>query len=158
MQASFRARTATAVAALLLSGLLAGCDEQEDPATVVATLVESSPSRASSPVGSAAAKGAELSAVVTVRAWISARNRAVRTGDSSVVDGLTGRGCGACAEYLRGGRWSVDAARVTRHVVRSAWLAVHVTTATRPEERVALEFQVSRVAGTSVVTKIVRVP
>jgi len=157
MQASFPARTATAVAALLLSGLLVGCNDREGPPTMVATLVQSSP-YASAPVGSAAAKGAELSAVVTVRAWISARNRALRTGDSSVVESLTGRECGTCEAYLGGGRWSVDGARVTRHVVRKAWVAVGITAAHRPQERVALEFEVSRVAGTSVVTKIVRLP
>jgi len=156
MKSSIRARSATAVASLLLAGL-AGCSDQDGPPTMVATLVESSP-YAGPPVGSAAAKGAELSAVVTVRAWIAARNRAVGTGDWSVVDDLTGRGCGTCDNYLRGGRWSVDRARVTRHVVRSAWVAVGITIANRPQERVATEFEVSRVAGKSVITKIVRVP
>jgi len=156
MNASLRARTATGFAALLLLGLLAGCIDQERPPAMVTTLVESSP-YVGSPAGSAAAKGAELSAVATVRAWIDARNRAARTGNSSAVDDLTGRGCHACDSYLGGGHWEVAAARVTRHTVRTATVRASINR-TRPRESVALEFEVGRVAGTSVITAIARVP
>lgn len=157
MNASLRARSATAVVALLVAGLLAGCNEQERrPATVVATLLESSP-YPGSPIGSAAAKGAELSAVATVRAWIDARNRSVRTGSSAPVEGLTGRGCEACDSYLDGGRWVVAAARVTRHTVRTATVRAAID-ATPSRTRFMLEVEVARVAGESVVTEIRRVP
>ncbi|WP_183098261.1 hypothetical protein [Nocardioides pelophilus] len=161
MNASLRARSATGIAALLLAGLLvgvlAGCNEQERrPATVVATLVESSP-YPGAPVGSAAAKGAELSAVATVQAWIDARNRSVRTGSATAVDDLTGPGCDACDSYLDGGRWVVVGARVTRHTVRTATVRASIED-TRRRARVALEFEVGRVAGQSAITEIRRVP
>jgi hypothetical protein len=159
MNASLRARSATGIAALLLSGLLAGCNNQEGPTAALAVADESTASPSTPPVGSAAAKGAELSAVVTVRAWIDARNRAVRTGDSAAVDDLTGRGCGACGEYLGGDPWSVAAARVTRHTVRSATVRATINgTQTRRHVAREFEFEVSRVAGESVITKITRVP
>ena len=156
MKSSIRARTAACVAALSIAGLMAGCSEQELKTNAVDAPTESQPLSSLGPVGSAAAAGAELTAEAIVRAWIAARNDGLRTGDRSGVESLTAIGCASCSRLQTGGRWVVDAARVTQHTVDSATVAARVTL---PSARhLALEFEVARVAGEPVITAIVATP
>lgn len=156
MKRFVRARTAACVAALSLGGLVAGCSDQEHSADALDIRVAASLSTSDEQVGSAAAKGAELTAVAIARRWISARNEALRTGDRSAVDALTGPDCGTCERFLRGDRWSVGAARVSQHTVDAATVIARVTS--KGAQHLALKLEVARVAGEPVVTEIVVVP
>ena len=156
MKSSIRARTAACVAALTMSGLMAGCSEQELRTKAVDAATESQASSSLGPVGSAAAAGAELTAEAIVRAWVAARNDAARTGDLSTLDAFTARGCVSCRRLQTGGRWVVDAARVTQHTVDSATVSARVTL--KSAQYLDLEFTVVRVAGEPVITQIVVTP
>ena len=156
MTYSIRARAAACVAALSIAGLVAGCSEQKLQTKAVDAATESPTLSSSGPVGSAAAAGAELTAETMVRAWIAARNDALRTGDLSAVDALTAQGCDSCSRHQQGVRWSVDAARVSQHTVDSATVAARVTLPSA--RRLALEFKVERVDGEPVITAIAVTP
>jgi|GEM_PF-5418441 len=152
MNLSISARSVVGAAALLLAGLVSGCNAQEILATATDAPVERASEPASTPTGTPAAKGRELRAVATVRAWISARNRAVATRDRSAVVASAATICGTCDRYVRGGRWRVESARVTHHTVESATVAVAV--ATSSSGRMSLAFEVALVNGTPQVTSI----
>jgi len=150
MNSSARARFAMCVVALLTAAPVTGCNAQDSP-EVIESVSEPSLSVSSSspgPVGAAAAKGAELTAVATVRAWVAARN-------ASGAAGLAGRDCETCARYLGGDRWRVQSARVTQHTVESATVVARIR---QSRERLTLAFEVTRIAGSPMVTKIVALP
>lgn len=121
MGSSLRLRAVVGSAALLMSGLLTGCNDQE-PAQ---RAVEASAKPPAHLVGSAVAKGADLTAVAAVRAWIAARDD----------------------------RWSIGGARVTRQGSRSATVVARIGSA-EPRRWAAVEFEVGRIDGLSAVTKI----
>jgi hypothetical protein len=156
MKSSVRARSAMGVAALLTAAPMTGCNAQDSPETIEAVSEPSlsvSSSSPGPPAGTAAAKGAELTAVATVRAWVAARN-------ASGADVLAGRECETCARYLGDGRWRVESARVSRHTVESATVVarIRVTAETQSRERLTFAFEVTRIAGSPRVTKIDAVP
>lgn len=156
MNSSIFARSGVATAAFLLGGLLSGCSAPEAPPTATDAPIERGSQPSSTPMGAPAAKGRELRAVATVRAWISARNRALATRDRSAVITRAVTTCGTCDRYLRGGWWRVESARVTRHTVESATVAVAIVTSS--SGRMHLSFEVARVDGTARVTKIAVLP
>jgi hypothetical protein len=153
MKFSNHARAAVCVAVLILVGLAAGCSGQERPTNAVDVAAGGPSTAADQQVGAAAAKGAELTAVAIVRQWIAARNAGLGSGESAAVDGLTASGCSTCERYLGGGRWTVEAARVSRHTVDTATVEARVNT--DAAEDLTLTFEVERVAGEPVVTSIV---
>lgn len=156
MKSSIRLRSALGLAVLMIAAPLTGCSGPET-LDQSARAVDPSPPPTGA-VGSAMAKGAELSAAATVQAWIAVRNRALTTGDTSAVDALTARACTTCGRYVRGGRWRVESARVTRQGSSSATVTTRVTADTRPWERLALDFEVGRVADAPRITAITRLP
>lgn len=152
MNPSISARSAIGAATLLLAGLVSGCNAQEVPDTAVEAAVERGSAPPSTPPGTPAAKGGELRAVATVRAWISARNRAIATRDQPGDITPAATTCGTCDRYLRGGRWRVESVRITQHTVESATVAVAVVTRSAGPMRLA--FEVARVDGAPRVTSI----
>lgn len=179
MKSSVLARSAIGVAAVLFTGSAAGCNAQ-DPSAPIVAVGEPAASQVSSSPGPPAAKGKEVAAVATARAWVSAYNDALRTGDRAAVDALTGEGCLSCnalirsidqvhrrGGYFRGGRWTITSARVTRQASQSATVRARVTVAARttkasgvtepeshPQDRFALQLSVRRVGDTSLVTRV----
>jgi hypothetical protein len=153
MKFSIHARAVVALAALVMAGLPAGCSEQEPQTDALDVIAASLSTASGQQVGTAAAKGAELTAVAIVRGWVAARNEALGSGDTSAVDALTAADCGTCSDFLRGDRWSVDDAHVSQHTVDTATVAARVTL--NAARHLALEFNVVRVAGKPVVTRIV---
>ena len=152
MKFSNHGRAAVCAGALLYVGLVAGCSDQERPPDAVDVRAVAPSNASDQQVGVAAAKGAELTAVAIVRQWIAARNAGLRLGDSAAVDELTASGCSTCGRFRSGGRWTVEAARVSQHSVASATVEARVSSRATGDLR--LEFQVERVAGEPVVTRI----
>lgn len=147
MNLSIRMRAAVGAVTMVIAGVMAGCGEQEpeavDPAESGPASEPSSQPSSPGPVGSAMAKGAELTAVAVVRAWVSDRD-----------DALAAPGCAACDRFRREGRWTVVHARVTRHSVNSATVEVRVLRLALGERR-RFVFEVARVAGEPAITRIV---
>ena len=81
-----RVRSTIGIAALLIAGPMTGCDAQDSTEVIESVSEPSLSTSSSSPAGSAAAKGAELTAVATVRAWVSAYNQGVGTDELLTVD------------------------------------------------------------------------
>jgi hypothetical protein len=161
MKSSLATRSATGLAALLIAAMLAGCAVAGRSAATepyASTMSGSAPA-----VGSAAAKGGELSAVATVQAWVAARNESMATGDSSDMRALTDRTCMSCRAVLastgEGGYWTVDSARVIQQGARSAKVRARVSVAARRSapRRLTLKFEVGRGDG-STVTQIAVLP
>jgi hypothetical protein len=152
MKFSNHARAAVCVAVLLYVGLAVGCSDQERSANAVDVRALAPSNASDQQVGVAAAKGAELTAVAIVRQWIAARNAALVSGDTAAVDALTASGCNTCGRFLRGGRWMVSAARVSRHTVDAATVEARVSSSAAGD--LALELEVERIAGEAVVTRI----
>ena len=115
-------RTPLAAVALLAACLLAACTD-DDPKPDIADPTPSAPSStatagSTSPTVSASPA---LGPVGTVNAWIDARNRALRDGDTTDVDSLSASNCRSCEElnkvirevYAAGGSfntagWTID--------------------------------------------------
>ena len=179
-------RAAVGAVALLLAGVLAGCDDENPPepqGPIESSSEPTSPSTSSTGATSSTSTdaGTVRPPADAVRAWISAYNAASRSGDTSAAAALTGRNCSTCDEllssveevtesggYFRGGRWTVDAARVTHRAQESVTVTAGITAApgstksssdsppeSYPLERFALEFQVSVGAPRTVITSIV---
>lgn len=152
MRSSFPARSAIGSAALLLAGLLSGCNAHQDRVLAVELASDPAPPQPSPPAGTPAAKGRQVRAVAAVRSWIAARNEGLATGDRPILRALAGEECRSCARFLGGARWTILGARVTQHTVDSATVAAAV--AVRERGPLALEFEVTRVAEASIVTQI----
>lgn len=160
MKSSVPARSVIGAAALLAGlvpvGLLSGCEVGGDPDLALDVTATSAAPEQSPPAGTAAAKGQQLDAVATVRAWIASRNEALATGGVSLADALGGGACRRCDRHLDEGRWTVESVRVTRLGAESATVNVRVGVAGGGErEQRTLTFEVARVSGGSMVTKVV---
>ncbi|KAA1425859.1 DUF6318 family protein [Nocardioides antri] len=132
MESSRSVGSAIATAALL-SIFVAGC-AADDPS-------EADPSGAPTTAASAG------SAVGTVRAWIAARNDALRTGDATAASALAAS-CETCQDVLagtervhHGGQWRVDRAMVTEQSGETVTVAADITVA-RPRDEISLRFVV----------------
>jgi hypothetical protein len=114
-------RTRWVLATLLAACLLGACSD-DDPKPNVADPTASAPSSMSATARTPPLTPTPaLSAEDTVRAWIDARNQALRNGDTTAVDNLSTPDCRSCEElnkvigevYAAGGHfhtagWTID--------------------------------------------------
>lgn len=116
-------RTRAVLASLVLLPALAaaGCGADDPEPKFAPTPTESSPAGVeSTPTGSAEVLGPEE----TVRAWVSAYNQALASGDVSGLETLADQDCQTCARFVnpiadvhaeggsfRGGRWELEGAK-----------------------------------------------
>lgn len=182
MLLSFPARTAIAVVALLLVGLLAGCGE-EDPSS---TPPPSGPSQSEvsspgEPTETATQPVDRSTPIETVRNWVAAHNDALGSGDTEGAEALTKPGCRTCRElrnsvkdvyesggYFRGGRWTIDAAKVTNRAPNSSTVTAGITIAAGvsksaedadpseyAEQKHVLEFRIRQSGSQFLITQLV---
>ncbi len=86
---------------LLLCGLTA-CDDEPTPEIPDPTPSSSSPAptESVSPTEATSTPAVALTPEETVRAWVNAENRAIRTGDTSVQRALAASDCVGCANFV----------------------------------------------------------
>lgn len=129
-------RGALAVMALLCS--LAACEDEPTPDIPDPTPSSTSPSVSESVSPTTPTETPEaLTPEETVRAWVAARNQALRDGDTSAAEALSDPGCTTCAEsldpirqvYAEGGHYETAGWRVASATQKGAAGASAVVTA-----------------------------